>query len=214
MSYPCRPADFTGILIMRDTLSRILTGTGRFISLFTVFFLLFPSSAWAQVTGMRVGSGAARIRIVLDMDSTAKFKDRSTQDQIALEIDTAVKNRIQRKLDDASVSDVVLEKIGKKSARLEISLKKPSQHKVLVLKNPNRIVIDVYTPASAAVFWAFSGCTYEIIVDRSFSYFHFFSKEDCQDPRRSSQSRVCFREHIHHRGRLKYMSYPSRCRSF
>ena len=129
---------------MRDTLSRILTGTGRFISLCTVFFLLFPSSAWAQVTGMRVGSGAARIRIVLDMDSTAKFKDRSTQDQIALEIDTAVKNRIQRKLDDASVSDVVLEKIGKKSARLEISLKKPSQHKVLVLKNPNRIVIDVY----------------------------------------------------------------------
>ena len=129
---------------MRDTLSRILTGTGRFISLFTVFFLLFPSSAWAQVTGMRVGRGAARIRIVLDMDSTAKVKDRSTQDQIALEIDTAVKNRIQRKLDDASVSDVVLEKIGKKSARLEISLKKPSQHKVLVLKNPNRIVIDVY----------------------------------------------------------------------
>ena len=112
--------------------------------LLAVFLLLLPSSVRAQVTGMRVGSGAARIRVVLDMDSASKFRDRSTQDRVLLEIDTAAKSRIQRKLDDTTVSDVVLEKIGKKSARLQVSLKKPAQHKVLVLKNPNRIVIDVY----------------------------------------------------------------------
>ena len=110
----------------------------------TAVFSLLQSSVLAQVTDMRVGSGAARIRIVLDMDSPAKFKDRSTQDRILLEIDTAVKNKIQRKINDASVSDIVLEKNGKKSARLQVDLKKTAQHKVLVLKNPHRLVIDVY----------------------------------------------------------------------
>ena len=122
----------------------MLPGARRFLLLLTVFLLLLPSSARAQVTGMRVGSGAARIRIVLDLDSPAKLKDHSTQDRISLDIDTAAKSSVQRKLNDASVSDVVLEKTGKKSARLQVSLKKPAQHKVLVLKNPNRIVIDVY----------------------------------------------------------------------
>jgi hypothetical protein len=129
---------------MKTVFSQMLTGARRFILLLTVFLLLLHSSARAQVTGMRVGSGAARIRIVLDLDSPAKLKDQSTQDRISLDIDTAAKNSVQRKLDDASVSDVMLEKTGKKSARLQIRLKKPAQHKVLVLKNPNRIVVDVY----------------------------------------------------------------------
>ena len=129
---------------MKTVFSQILTGVRSFLLLLAVFLLLLPSSVRAQVTGMRVGSGAARIRVVLDMDSASKFRDRSTQDRVLLEIDTAAKSRIQRKLDDTTVSDVVLEKIGKKSARLQVSLKKPAQHKVLVLKNPNRIVIDVY----------------------------------------------------------------------
>jgi hypothetical protein len=129
---------------MKNSFSWILTGTRRFMLLFTVMLLLLQSSVRAQVTGMRVGSGASRIRIVLDLDSPTKWKDRSTQDRISLDIDTAAKNRIQHKLNDASVSDVVLEKAGKKTARLEISLKKPAQHKVLVLKKPDRLVIDVY----------------------------------------------------------------------
>ena len=129
---------------MKTVFSQMLPGARRFLLLLTVFLLLLPSSARAQVTGMRVGSGAARIRIVLDLDSPAKLKDHSTQDRISLDIDTAAKSSVQRKLNDASVSDVVLEKTGKKSARLQVSLKKPAQHKVLVLKNPNRIVIDVY----------------------------------------------------------------------
>ncbi|MBR4909128.1 MAG: phosphodiester glycosidase family protein [Acidaminococcaceae bacterium] len=129
---------------MKKIFSWILSGARRIILLLTVVLLLPQSSALAQIAGMRVGSGAARIRIVLDMDSAAKFKDRSTQDRIMLEIDTAAKNRIQRKLDDTTVSEVVLEKAGKASASLQINLKKPAQHKVLVLKNPNRLVIDVY----------------------------------------------------------------------
>jgi len=129
---------------MKIIFNLILTGSRSFILLFTVMLLLLHSSARAQVTGMRVGSGAARIRIVLDMDKAAKWKDQSTKDRILLEIDTAAKNRIQRKLNDASVSDVVLEKAGKKSAKLQVNLKKPAQHRVLMLKNPNRLIIDVY----------------------------------------------------------------------
>lgn len=129
---------------MKTFLNWVFPGTGRLILVLTAVFSLLQSSVLAQVTDMRVGSGAARIRIVLDMDSPAKFKDRSTQDRILLEIDTAVKNKIQRKINDASVSDIVLEKNGKKSARLQVDLKKTAQHKVLVLKNPHRLVIDVY----------------------------------------------------------------------
>ena len=129
---------------MKTFLNWVFPGTGRLILVLTAVFSLLQSSVLAQVTDMRVGSGAARIRIVLDMDSPSKFKDRSTQDRILLEIDTAVKNKIHRKINDASVSDIVLEKIGKKSARLQVDLKKTAQHKVLVLKNPHRLVIDVY----------------------------------------------------------------------
>ena len=129
---------------MRVKYSWLLAGMRRIVPLLAVFVLFLQSSARAQITGMRVGSGAARIRIVLDMDSPAKFKDSSNQNEINLEIDTAAKNKLQRTLSDASVSDITVEKAGKKNARLYISLKKPAQYKVLVLKNPNRIVIDVY----------------------------------------------------------------------
>ncbi len=129
---------------MNNFLLRILTGAGRIVPLLTVFFLLLHASAQAQITGMRAGSGAARIRIVLDMDSPAKFKESSTQDRITLDIDTAVTKKLQQTFDDASVKDVSIEKTGKKSSRLQINLKKPAQHKVIVLKKPNRLVIDVY----------------------------------------------------------------------
>ena len=129
---------------MRVIYSWLLAGMRRIVPLLAVFVLFLQSSARAQITGMRVGSGAARIRIVLDMDSPAKFKDSSNQNEINLEIDTAAKNKLQRTLNDASVSDITVEKAGKKNARLHISLKKPAQHKVLLLKNPYRLVIDVY----------------------------------------------------------------------
>ena len=129
---------------MRIFLSWLLPGIHSFVPLFAVLLLLLHSSAQAQITGMRVGSGAARIRIVLDLDSPAKFKESSTQKEITLEINTAVKNKLRRVLNDASVADVTVENSGKKKARLHISLKKPAQHKVLLLKKPDRLVIDVY----------------------------------------------------------------------
>jgi len=129
---------------MRKYIIRVLSVMRSFVPLFAVFLLFLHSSAQAQITGMRVGSGAARIRIVLDLDSPAKFKDSSTQKEITLDINTDTKNKLNRALNDASVADVTLEKTGKKKARLRVSLKKPAQHKVLVLKNPHRLVIDVY----------------------------------------------------------------------
>ena len=129
---------------MRIFFSWILSGMRSFVPLFAVVLLFLHSSAQAQITGMRVGSGAARVRIVLDLDSPVKFKESSTQKDITIEINTAAKNKLHRALNDASVADVTVEKTGKKNARLHISLKKPAQHKVLVLKNPHRLVIDVY----------------------------------------------------------------------
>ena len=58
---------------MKNIFSWIQTGANRFILLLTVLLLLLQSSAFAQVTGIREGSGPARIRIVLDLDSPAKW---------------------------------------------------------------------------------------------------------------------------------------------
>ena len=128
---------------MNNILQRVFAGTGKIIPLLTVILLCLQATVQAQVTGMRVGSSATRIRIVLDMDEPAKFKDNSTQNGIVLDIDTAA-NKMQRKINDASVADISLVKKGKKKSQLVVSLKKPAQHKVIVLKKPNRLVIDVY----------------------------------------------------------------------
>ena len=128
---------------MKTILNRIFTGTSRIIPLVTVLLLCLQATVQAQVTGMRVGSSATRIRIVLDMDAPTKFKDNSTQNGIVLDIDTAA-DKMQRKINDASVADISLIKKGKKKSQLVVGLKKPAQHKVIVLKKPNRLVIDVY----------------------------------------------------------------------
>ncbi len=128
---------------MNNILQRVFAGTGKIIPLLTVILLCLQASVQAQITGMRVGSGATRIRIVLDMDEPAKYKDNSTKNGVVLDIDTAA-NKMQRKINDASVADISLIKKGKKKSQLVVGLKKPAQHKVTVLKRPNRLVIDVY----------------------------------------------------------------------
>lgn len=128
---------------MKTILNRIFTGTSRIIPLVTALLLCLQATVQAQITGMRVGSGATRIRIVLDMDEPAKFKDNSTKNGVVLDIDTAA-DKMQRKINDASVADISLIKKGKKKSQLVVGLKKPAQHKVIVLKKPNRLVIDVY----------------------------------------------------------------------
>lgn len=144
---PYRPADFTEI---QETMNRnyaYRTGKWylRFLAVLTAVFLVFiQRTAQAQITDMRIGSGPARIRIVLDMDQPAVFKDTTGSGVISLELGTDVKKVLQRKLSDTTVDTVVLQKAGKKNGRLLISLKKPAQHKVVVLKNPSRIVVDVY----------------------------------------------------------------------
>ena len=128
---------------MKTILNRFFAGTARIIPIVTVLLLCLQASVQAQITGMRVGSGATRIRIVLDMDEPAKYKDNSTKNGVVLDIDTAA-NKMQRKIDDASIADISLIKKGKKKSQLVVGLKKPAQHKVTVLKRPNRLVIDVY----------------------------------------------------------------------
>ena len=128
---------------MKTILNRIFAGTARIIPIVTVLLLCLQASVQAQITGMRVGSGATRIRIVLDMDEPAKFKDNSTKNGVVLDIDTAA-NKMQRKIDDASIADISLVKKGESKSQLVVSLKKPAQHKVTVLKRPNRLVVDVY----------------------------------------------------------------------
>ena len=130
--------------MMINMIRWIQTGWQMVLALTAFLLLFFQVSARAQITDMRIGSGASRMRIVLDMDQPAGFKDTSKNGIISLEIGTGAKKALQRKMSDDSVAGITLEKTGKKTSRLQISLKKAAQHKVIVLKKPDRIVVDIY----------------------------------------------------------------------
>ena len=60
-----------------------------------VCFVFLPSAARAQVTGMRVSSGPARVRIVLDLDAPASFTEAKGQSGIRLEVGTIERNQCE-----------------------------------------------------------------------------------------------------------------------
>lgn len=109
-----------------------------------VCFVFLPSAVRAQVTGMRVSSGPARVRIVLDLDAPASFTEAKGQPGIRLEVGTGVTKALERSLKDPVVQKIRLAKKGKNAGVLEVDLGKSAQHKVLVLKKPDRLVLDVY----------------------------------------------------------------------
>lgn len=101
-------------------------------------------TAHAQINDLRISSGPSRVRIVLDLDAPAVYTDTSGGTDISLEIKTGAKNSLTRSLKDPVVKEAVLTRAGKEKSTLRVKLGKDAPHKVLVLKQPHRIVLDVY----------------------------------------------------------------------
>jgi hypothetical protein len=109
-----------------------------------LFLLTAQSEVWAAtVTNIRTSTAAMRRRIVLDLDGPAAYKETATDKLISLKLAASAKAR-QLPVRDSSISSVALVPEGRDSSRLDIALNKTAQHRVLVLKKPDRIVIDVY----------------------------------------------------------------------
>ncbi len=101
--------------------------------------------AWAAtVQNMRTSSGNTRVRLVLDLDGPVKYVDRSQTKTVTLDIDGGVLQPKNITLGDRVLQSVQLTKNGRDKSRLTVALNRPAQYRVLLLKNPNRLVLDIY----------------------------------------------------------------------
>lgn len=98
----------------------------------------------AQVQNIRTSSSATRVRIVLDCDGPVAYKDTSTAQAVQLELTGGVKKAQELQLPDRVLQKIQLDRDGKDKGSLVVTLHKAAQHQVLVLKNPDRIVVDIY----------------------------------------------------------------------
>ena len=109
-----------------------------------ICLVLLPVIARAQVTGLRVSTGPTRVRIVLDLDAPASFAESRERDGLRLDLGTGAVKSLRRGLKDPVVREIRLDQKGKDRSVLQVALGKSAQHKMLVLKKPDRIVLDVY----------------------------------------------------------------------
>lgn len=123
-------------------------------SLLMVLALLYLGTAQTQAQeSFRVRADQEKVRIVVDVPSGAKYKDKTVaKNKIILEIsgnnNTAPANQT---LNDQLVQRISLSANGKIQA-LTVDLKQQGTYKVFALSAPERIVIDVFrTPSSESI---------------------------------------------------------------
>ena len=114
-----------------------------FILLAVLLSITIPALA-GNITGLRTSRSATRVRVVLDCDGPVQVQEDAQQKKLVLKLDGAVKKAAQGQVADNVVKSVRLEKDGADKGRLTVELKQPAQHRVLVLKNPDRVVLDIY----------------------------------------------------------------------
>ena len=117
-----------------------------FIKVFLVAVLLCLQiqALAAQVQGIRTSSSPTKVRIVLDCDGPIVYKDNSTALAVHLELAGGVKKTRELQLPDRVLQKIQLVGEGKTESSLLVTLNKAAQHQVLVLKNPDRLVLDIY----------------------------------------------------------------------
>ena len=105
------------------------------------------NAAAVSLIGVRYSSNAERTRIVLDLDSPATYQHRPLSDppRVVLEID---KSKLGSQVMPVSVGDgyvhrVRLNRLDDGRVQVVLDLARTLDYSVLVLSNPNRLVVDV-----------------------------------------------------------------------
>lgn len=111
----------------------------------TMLLVLLPVQAWAAtVNKMRYSSSPTKVRIVLDVDDKVQFRDSKQGQSIVVDIDAKAAKEFKESVKDPIIKNVVLKKEKDNKSKLVIDLNKTQQYKVFALKEPNRIVVDIY----------------------------------------------------------------------
>lgn len=98
----------------------------------------------APVANVRSSVSAARVRLVLDSKEAIKYTAVKNGLQLTVNLpeSSAVKQAPQVK--DAVIKNIMLVPNGKRASKLVVNLNKDCQYKVYQLKNPDRLVVDIY----------------------------------------------------------------------
>ncbi len=98
----------------------------------------------AEVQNFRFSSSPSKIRFVVDVDGKIEYKEvKNTKKQLVLEFNAELDDDIVSMVKDPIIKKARLEEKGDKT-RLIVDLKDEAQHKVFVLKQPDRLVLDIF----------------------------------------------------------------------
>lgn len=117
---------------------------GRLLAAALLVIMVPLSALAADVENFRFSSSPSKIRFVVDVDGKINYKEvKNTQKQLVLEFDAKLDEDIVSKVKDPIIKKARLEEKGSKT-RLIVDLKSEAQHKVFVLKQPDRLVLDIF----------------------------------------------------------------------
>lgn len=119
-------------------------------SLFTVLLALVlccrfaPGAQAAAVDNLRTSISPARVRIVLDSKAPIDYNYGKEGTKLIVELPHSAAKKQQANLKSELIKSVKLSPVGKTAGRLEIVLKKECQYRIYQLKNPDRLVLDLF----------------------------------------------------------------------
>ena len=117
---------------------------GRLLAAALLVVMVPLSAMAAEVENFRFSSSPSKIRFVVDLDGKVEYEEvKNTKKQLVLEFDAKVDDDIVSKVKDPIIKKARLQEKGDKT-RLIVDLNSEAQHKVFVLKQPNRLVLDIF----------------------------------------------------------------------
>lgn len=117
---------------------------GRLLAAALLVVMVPLSAMAAEVENFRFSSSPSKIRFVVDLDGKVEYEEiKNTKKQLVLEFDAKVDDDIVSRVKDPIIKKARLQEKGDKT-RLIVDLNSEAQHKVFVLKQPNRLVLDIF----------------------------------------------------------------------
>lgn len=116
----------------------------------------------APVTNVRSSVSAARVRVVLDSKEQIKYTASKNGLQLVVNLSEGT-DLVQTPVfkQDVVIKNIILPAKKKKQAQLVVDLAKDCQYKIYPLKNPDRLVLDIYRiPISKRTTQLAGGVTY------------------------------------------------------
>ncbi len=98
----------------------------------------------ASIDSLRTSVGPARVRVVLDSKEPISFNADKDKLQLVVLLPESSAKRQQAQVNDAVIKGINLQPVGKKASKLVIDLNRDCQYKVFQLKDPHRLVVDIY----------------------------------------------------------------------